>query len=190
MTSSGCIADELGIRCDGTHDHVRLQGWRAAVAAIYLEKLCNAMCRGLVKQKQAGRNNFVASRESDAQSGRKMLVGLNASTFIPKHWRDNRHDDDGGNETLGYRPQDGRSILREQLLDLRISQGEVFQEEALQEGPHRMRPRADKHLQWAPQGNNQSGPFTQALQRGVRLTGRSVFRSVRNCPTRPGMVTC
>ena len=50
MTSSSCIANELGIRCEGGHAHVPLVGGRAAGAQVYPKELCEAIVRGVIKQ--------------------------------------------------------------------------------------------------------------------------------------------
>ena len=51
MTSSQSIARELDRQCPGDHQHVPLMGGRAAGAAIYPRKLCEAVSRGILKQK-------------------------------------------------------------------------------------------------------------------------------------------
>ena len=52
MTNSPYIARELARLCPRDHKHVHLVGGRAAEAAIYPEKLCVAICRGLSIQKK------------------------------------------------------------------------------------------------------------------------------------------
>ena len=52
MTSSPCIARELEMRCEGGHEHVHLMSGKAAGAAIYPERLCQAIVRGYMKQKE------------------------------------------------------------------------------------------------------------------------------------------
>jgi hypothetical protein len=52
LTNSSCIARELARLCPRDHVHVPLVGGRAAGAAIYPEKLCMAICRGLAAQKR------------------------------------------------------------------------------------------------------------------------------------------
>ena len=51
LTNSPCIAKELARLCPRDHKHVALVGGRAAGAAIYPEKLCVAICKGLAAQK-------------------------------------------------------------------------------------------------------------------------------------------
>ena len=53
MTSSRYIAEQLGVRCTGDHDHVHLEGGRASAAQVYPPRLCEAIGRGIVKQKRA-----------------------------------------------------------------------------------------------------------------------------------------
>ena len=52
MTSSPCIAREFARLCPRDHVEVPLVGGRAAGAAIYPEKRCVAICRGLANQKR------------------------------------------------------------------------------------------------------------------------------------------
>ena len=50
MTNSEEFAEELSLRCNMKHEHQELTGQRAKEAAKYPEELCEAICRGLVKQ--------------------------------------------------------------------------------------------------------------------------------------------
>ncbi len=52
MTNSLMLARELGLRCDRNHEHVHLMSGRAGPAAKYPQQLCEAICRGLAKQKR------------------------------------------------------------------------------------------------------------------------------------------
>ena len=52
MTNSHGIASELSRRCDGKHKHQQLIGGRAAAAARYPPQLCEAICRGLLIEKE------------------------------------------------------------------------------------------------------------------------------------------
>ena len=52
MSSRRCIIQELDRKCTGDYDHVPLVGGRAAGAAIYPQALCEAICRGIAKQKK------------------------------------------------------------------------------------------------------------------------------------------
>ena len=61
MTSSWWIRQELGKKCDGSHDHVPLMEGRAAGAAIYPQGLCEAICRGISKQKKEDQKTTVNS---------------------------------------------------------------------------------------------------------------------------------
>ena len=53
MTSAWCMAEELNLKCDGSHEHVHLQGSKMTqAAAIYPERLCAAIVSGIVRQKE------------------------------------------------------------------------------------------------------------------------------------------
>ena len=61
MMSSKCFTKELGKKCHGGHDHAPLLAGRAAGAAIYPGMLCEAICRGAVRQKKHERTNTVTT---------------------------------------------------------------------------------------------------------------------------------
>ena len=61
MTNSPCIARELAQLCPRDHEHVALVGGRAAAAAIYPEKLCIAICRGLAAQKRENKTRTIST---------------------------------------------------------------------------------------------------------------------------------
>eukprot|EP00973_Karenia_brevis_P082418 11424614-Karenia_brevis.AAC.1 len=51
MSNSECILEELKLRCDGKHKHQPLMSGRAKHAARYPVGLCEAICRGLSREK-------------------------------------------------------------------------------------------------------------------------------------------
>ena len=48
---------------------------------------------------------------------------LNTSNQWPKHWKDLLHDEDGGCDMFGRRPQDGRATLKHELAKLAFADG-------------------------------------------------------------------
>ena len=76
MRSSKFILEELDRRWPGRHDHVPLMAGRAAGAAIYPEKLCEAICPGVARQKKydqggtvsTGKMTYMGSRSSSGTS--------------------------------------------------------------------------------------------------------------------------
>ena len=50
MSNASEILTAIGRTCDGNHVHQPLLDGRAGFAAIYPQALCQAMCKGLVKQ--------------------------------------------------------------------------------------------------------------------------------------------
>ena len=51
MTNSWILARHLDkFKCGGGHRHVHLLSGRAAKAAIYLDKLCSTICKGIKEQ--------------------------------------------------------------------------------------------------------------------------------------------
>lgn len=52
MTNSTAIAQELRLRCDGSHVHQPLISGRANAEVRYPEELCRAICRGVVRSRK------------------------------------------------------------------------------------------------------------------------------------------
>ena len=67
----------------------------------------------------------MTSRETTLAESRKTISSLNGKPNMRSHWVDSKHDEDGGNEALGHRPQDGRQWLADHLNALRVSEGEL-----------------------------------------------------------------
>ena len=65
MTNSWHLASELQTKCDGKHEHERLVGGKASEAEIYPDGLCKAICRGLIKEKNARRGGAIPLRFGD-----------------------------------------------------------------------------------------------------------------------------
>ena len=84
MTSCPAIARELARLCPRDHKHVPLVGGRAAGAAIYPEKLCIAICRGLAAQKREDKTRTIHSLPMDAKRlGFPSLLCCEASGGYP-----------------------------------------------------------------------------------------------------------
>ena len=133
MSSSRFVAEELNRYCDGSHDHVHLVDGKAAAAQVYPPDLCRAMLRGTAKQKRADGlslvstgsmtsnrvQHFIESLSSVCLGPLRSVVdGLIEHGEVPGHWRDTVHEEDGGHDDRGIRPQHGIEILREELLSL------------------------------------------------------------------------
>ena len=74
MNNSPCIAMQLRKRCPNRqggskHQHVQLSNGRAAAAQIYPPQLCQAICRGLVRQIEVDNQGqfLLANMEYDEQ---------------------------------------------------------------------------------------------------------------------------
>ena len=59
VSNGWCLLEELSRRCPGDHKHQGLIGGRASAAAEYPTGLCNALCKGLVRQKKYAREQCV-----------------------------------------------------------------------------------------------------------------------------------
>ena len=68
------MADELSKRCSRLHQHQHPMGGRAAAAAEYSVELCEAMCRGLRRQKDYDASGKASTR-SLTRGEVKMVIG-------------------------------------------------------------------------------------------------------------------
>ena len=141
MCSSSCIIQELDRKCTGDHSHVPLVGGRAAGAQVYPQALCEAICRGVAKQKEKDQSTVTTGRMTAV--GMKQLVGHLCSLQCvgsiklpqilstkvvdghtrptgdyPAHWVDDWHEPDGGQDDRGTRPQHGVTLLQAEMSGL------------------------------------------------------------------------
>ena len=81
MTSSWTLYNELSKPCrDSTHSHVPLLGGRAANCQVYPPALCEAMCRGIAKQRAWDAGGVVCS----GSLGKAQLYSLMTRIVDPK----------------------------------------------------------------------------------------------------------
>ena len=144
LTSSECVARLLNRTCQGGHAHVPLVGGRAAGAQVYPDKLCEAIVKGMLRQKELDESSristttmdrgmldsFTKSICVDMRRERAGIWGGNCSSITrsdginkpvgdwPDDWVDAVHEDDGGEDSIGVRPQSGAHILREAMYGL------------------------------------------------------------------------
>ena len=145
MTSSHCVLEELSRKCQGSHAHIPLVGGRAAGAAIYPKKLCEAVARAVIKQKlldktsqvytgsmtRAQTKSFLHSLSPSAKSQKSIneLCKKSKGRWVPigdyaEHWFDGVHEDEGGDDHRGVRPQQGTEILKKEMNGLLKRGGE------------------------------------------------------------------
>ena len=113
MGTSWCVAEELGKTCRGDHTHVQLMGARrAAKAAVYPDELCDAIAKGVIRQKtldERGTRSSPTLGRNELKSMIKKMCGRDkmAMSLIqnfqggvkprgewPKEWVDVGHEDD------------------------------------------------------------------------------------------------
>ena len=147
MTSRKCIATELDKKCDGGHSHVLLVAGRASAAQVYPDMLCEAICRGVVNQKKFDKSNLVITGKlsymglkkfvrhvCELQGSSTDLVEKVLSTSLsegvrrptgdyPQNWVDYWHEEDGGNDHHGVRPQVGVTLLQKEMDGLSFKGG-------------------------------------------------------------------
>ena len=146
MSSSECILIELDKKCNGDHEHVQLVGGRAAGAQVYPEKLCEAICKGLIKQKNKDKLNRVTTGRmtegelkgfvnslcslQSVKSGIQRISSIQTNGGItrpvgkyPEHWMDTWHEPEGGFDVRGVRPQYGVTILESEMSALTCKGG-------------------------------------------------------------------
>ena len=127
MSSSRYVIEELDKKCSGDHAHVPLVGGRAAGAQVYPQALCEAICRGVAKQKrmdQSTQTSVSTGRMTEGEVKRfathlcslQVKGSANISRLLstkvkdgvtrpvgeyPDHWMDSWHEDEGGNDLRG-----------------------------------------------------------------------------------------
>ena len=137
MTSSWAVFNELNKKCQDDHTHVPLMGGRAAACQVYPPALCQAMCRGIAKQKKSelggvattGANNRkqleslmykVADASGLVGQGRVRVHSRKRPMSRPigdwsEHWIDNVHEHGGGEDMFGGRIRDGVDVMRKEM---------------------------------------------------------------------------
>jgi hypothetical protein len=139
MSSSKFTLEELDKKCRGGHEHVPLVAGSAAGAAIYPQMLCEAICRGVAKQKSYDRGSMITIGKMtytglksfvrhvcDLQGSSRNAVEQILSTSMkdgvhrptgdyPDHWLDYWHEEDGGDDQRGVRPQIGATLLKKEM---------------------------------------------------------------------------
>ena len=129
LTSARFVAEQLNRKCRGDHDHVQLVGGRAAAAQMYPEELCQAMLRGIARQKREDSKGRVSTSCMSGLQTRRFIGSL-SSTCVgtvkevienglkgqwPSHWVHPVHEEDAGDDKFGLRPQQGIDILKKEL---------------------------------------------------------------------------
>ena len=104
LTNSFCVADELSKTCNGDHEHTVLLGKKlTSGAAIYPAGLCDAMCRGIMRQKEYDAAGQTCSRDVNMGMLAAIVQRANAGHIrredIPNHWTDRKHEEDGMGKT-------------------------------------------------------------------------------------------
>ena len=152
MTSSYEIAQLLNRKCSGGHQHVPLVGGRAAGAQVYPEMLCQAIVDGMLRQKNIDESNRVSTMEmsrgqlnlfsqrlhEEVRRERSHGRAGNCSSVVregsinkpmgnwPADWVDTVHEEDGGDDSLGVRPQSGVEVLKDCMFGL-ICKNSIWQ---------------------------------------------------------------
>ena len=147
MPRSQFLLRELDKKRPGDHEHVPLMGGRAAGAQVYPDMLCEAICRGVVQQKKhdqsglatTGKWSYVEPKSfvrhiCDLQGSSSNAIEQILSTSLvegtrrptgdyPDHWVDYWHEEDGGDDSRGVRPQMGVTILQTEMDGLSFKGG-------------------------------------------------------------------
>ena len=120
LTSSWAVAEELAGTCDGTHSgHYPLLERRAKNAAIYPPQLCRAIARGAARQKLADEACVKTSRPLTRGSLLALLI-----KDVKEDWKDEVHEEDGGDDRTGFSEQEGIEIMDEQMKELKQDMNE------------------------------------------------------------------
>ena len=102
------VVEEIRGTCNGEHDkHNHILEGRAKHAEVYLPALCQANCRGIARQK-------LRDETGNCSSGAMSRRQFN-SMMSRARWKDDVHEEDGGCDQIGTKPQDGRALLKEEM---------------------------------------------------------------------------
>ena len=108
---------------------MHLVAGKAAVAQVYPPALCTAMLRGISKQKKADMSLRVATTSMTAQQTQNFIRSLSSVCLgtashvneeacegrYPSRWTDGAHEEDGGCDDRGIRPQLSIGFLKGEL---------------------------------------------------------------------------
>ena len=123
-------------------------GGRAAGAQVYPRDLCEAICRGVAKQKRADASEIVSTGTMSLEEVRSYadhICSLQAVSSAgirhvlssvkeevgntqpvvdyPEHWCDQWHELEGGDDHYGVRPQQGVTLLKAEMSGLSYRNG-------------------------------------------------------------------
>ena len=124
LTSSWAVAEELAGTGDGTHsEHYPLLERRAKDAAIYPPQRCRAISRGAARQKLADEAGVKTSRPLTRSSVLALIF-----KDVKKDWKDEVHEEDGGDDRTGFSEQKGIEIMNEQMkaLEQDMNEGKAW----------------------------------------------------------------
>ena len=111
LTNSWCIAKELSLRCDGSHQHFGLMENRAKAAAVYPKGLCQAVCRGIRAQKEYDMKGTCCTKALNSVELHKII----GEAGYPSHWRDDQHQD-----------SDEDRMVRKEMMMLAVKEGTSY----------------------------------------------------------------
>ena len=143
MSNSWCLQEELSLRCRGGHQHVHLVGGRASAAQEYPRELCEAICRGIAKQKRLDPSRKFTTlpmcgkrltslsslcRKASMDAGKRSWPKSPEQPIgsYPKHWSDALHDNDGHGLATTITNTDGEEALMRELNVLMCQNGVAY----------------------------------------------------------------
>ena len=142
LSNSWCILDELSTRCDKSHTHQQLIGGRAKQAGIYPDKLCDAICTGLLRQQQYDISGRTCSGNMSVSQLQSLLAVADTSQGetsvqipFPEHWVDDKHERDGTAhmhiDTEDGQPRDNTSSVADRTFHGGVNTGAEALEKAM-----------------------------------------------------------
>ena len=86
-----------------------------------------SVVRGLMKQLYIEHGSLAPSRAMNRHQLSSIMNSMAARRggHVAAHWVDEVHDEDGGHDLHGSRPQDGRDILKQSLHTLGFTNGQA-----------------------------------------------------------------
>ena len=142
MTSGWAMFEELNRKCKDNHVHIPLVGGRASACQQYPSALCEAICRGVAKQKAFDAGGDVSTgimsrgslcslmtRVIEPCIGRKIRMHCGSRPAARpvgewrEYWVDNVHEPEGGCDAFGARVGNGTEEMKKQMDSLYERQG-------------------------------------------------------------------
>ena len=127
MTNSDGVAKELQKRCDAKHEHQALVDGRAKGAAIYPRALCEAICKGIAKE----RIGLIHDVKSLVTVGPKDKIGRVEGGAKEERKIDARHEEEDCEGMMAWDDLSGEALDPKEVLKARLKELEYIRQKGV-----------------------------------------------------------